>query len=343
MTFNEEKKYYVYVWFYKKDKKVFYVGKGTKYRYRSKKRDNPKLVEIINSFDCDSKIIEGNLSEKEAFDLEKEMIKYYKELGHPLINISEGGHMPPSHLGKKRTERTKEKMRKSIKKYHIDNPDIAKNQSKKMKEFLKTDEGKNFQRKSIESRRTENFRKKQSVICREANNKPEYIAKQSKIVKEMWESEEYRESHSGENNHRAQAVKQYDLNGNFIAEYVTMTEASKNTGVSVSKISSVARGVRKTAGGYTWEYVNDKKLKMKKTSFIYDVEKDKNAIPIIQYKKDGTFVSEYLSIADATRKNNYKNRTNIISNLKGKTKSAYGYVWKYKQDNTVPSLEEGHS
>ena len=74
-----------------------------------------------------------------------------------------------------------------------------------------------------------------------------------------------------------------------------------------------------------------------------DVKKDKNAIPIIQYKKDGTFVSEYLSIADATRKNNYKNRTNIISNLKGKTKSAYGYVWKYKQDNTVPSLEEGHS
>ena len=31
-TFNPDKKYYVYVWFYKDTEKVFYVGKGTKYR-----------------------------------------------------------------------------------------------------------------------------------------------------------------------------------------------------------------------------------------------------------------------------------------------------------------------
>ena len=77
MQFDTERKYYVYVWFYKDTEKVFYVGKGTKYRYRSKKRDNPKLVEIINNCECDSKIIKGNLTEEEAFECEKKTIALY--------------------------------------------------------------------------------------------------------------------------------------------------------------------------------------------------------------------------------------------------------------------------
>ena len=70
---------------------------------------------------------------------------------------------------------------------------------------------------------------------------------------------------------------------------------------------------------------------------MYDVKKDKSAVPILQYDLNGNLVSEYNSIAEAARINNFPNSTNISINLKGKTKHAYGYVWKYKQDNTVPS------
>lgn len=107
MLFDEERKYYVYVWYYKDTEKIFYVGKGTKYRYRSRKRDNPELVNILNSFDCDSKIIKDGLNELEAFELEKQTIKLYREQGHPLINKLDGGHMPPNHKGKKRSDETK--------------------------------------------------------------------------------------------------------------------------------------------------------------------------------------------------------------------------------------------
>lgn len=43
------------------------------------------------------------------------------------------------------------------------------------------------------------------------------------------------------------------------------------------------------------------------------------------------FIKEYESVQQATKENNFKNHSNIIANLKGRTKHAYGYVWKYKQ------------
>lgn len=338
LEFDLARKYYVYAWYYEDTEKIFYIGKGTKYRYRSKKRDNERLVGIINSCKCNSKILKGELTEEEAFKYEKEMISHYRKTGHPLINIQEGGHLPPSAKGMKRTDETKRKMSESAKRYYEKHPEIKINQSNKMKDFLKTEEGKMFQKKSIESRRNDDFRKNQSIRCKKANRTKEYIARQSKIAKQTWKSEEYIKSHSGANNCRAQAVRQYDLEHNFIAEYSTMTEASKATGVSVARISAVAKNQRKTSGGFIWEYVNEKKIIQRKSSFIYDVDKDKTAKAIIQYDLKGNIVGEYKSVAEAARENGFHCRTNITQNLRGKTKSAYGYVWKYKHDNIVPSL-----
>lgn len=329
MKFDEERKYYVYAWFYKDSGKVFYIGKGSKYRYRSRKRDNPKLVEIINNNDCDSKILIGNLSEEEAFEAEKEQIEYYRKNNHPLINIQDGGHKPPSTEGIKRSEETKNKMSSSMKEYYSKNPEKKEEISFRMKQYFQTDEGKEFRRKSLESRRTEEFRKAQSERSRKANNTQEYIEKQSEIIKEMWKSDSYREAHSGKNNCRSQTVQQFDLDGNFISEYETVTIASKKTGVCHSKICAVARGDRKTAGGYIWKYPNPKNLSIKNTKKEYNVLNDKNAKGIVKCDLGGNELEEYNSIAEASRINNCE-RTNIIANLKKRTKSAYGYIWKYK-------------
>lgn len=45
-------------------------------------------------------------------------------------------------------------------------------------------------------------------------------------------------------------------NGQIVAEFFNMTEASKNTGVCISKISNVCNNKRKSAGGYQWFYKN---------------------------------------------------------------------------------------
>lgn len=48
-------------------------------------------------------------------------------------------------------------------------------------------------------------------------------------------------------------VYQLDLNGNILAEYESMSDAAKQTGCSVSKISLVCNGKRHTHGGYIWQ------------------------------------------------------------------------------------------
>lgn len=57
------------------------------------------------------------------------------------------------------------------------------------------------------------------------------------------------------------AVIQYDLNGNFIAEYKSASEASRQTGIGRGNICNVCRKALnqhenpyKTAGGYKWEW-----------------------------------------------------------------------------------------
>lgn len=49
-------------------------------------------------------------------------------------------------------------------------------------------------------------------------------------------------------------VLQYDLNGNFLQEYQSLTEASKITGINLGNIGSVCQGKRDTAGNYRWKY-----------------------------------------------------------------------------------------
>lgn len=49
-------------------------------------------------------------------------------------------------------------------------------------------------------------------------------------------------------------VVQMDLEGNFIAEYESQIEASRQTGVRQGNISSAILGKYKTAGGYKWKF-----------------------------------------------------------------------------------------
>lgn len=49
-------------------------------------------------------------------------------------------------------------------------------------------------------------------------------------------------------------VQQYNLYGDFIAEYYSLNEAKRNTNVSSQNIGKVCRGERASAGGYIWKY-----------------------------------------------------------------------------------------
>ena len=56
------------------------------------------------------------------------------------------------------------------------------------------------------------------------------------------------------NDERKKTVIQFDLKGNLLAEFQSVAEASRNTGVSRTCISRCCRGERDKSGGYIWKY-----------------------------------------------------------------------------------------
>ena len=55
----------------------------------------------------------------------------------------------------------------------------------------------------------------------------------------------------------SKTVIQYTLEGEFVAEFESTCDASRQTGINQSHISDVCLCKRKKAGGYVWRYINN--------------------------------------------------------------------------------------
>ena len=63
---------------------------------------------------------------------------------------------------------------------------------------------------------------------------------------------------------------------------------------------------------------------------ILQEARDNNAI--VQLDKEGNFIKEYYSFNEICQAFNVPRADNVMNVLRGKQKSAYGYLWKYKRD-----------
>ena len=61
--------FYVYEWYVVESGEIFYVGKGTRNRYKVRKH-NKFFNDFITRYNCDSRIIKEFKTEKEAFEYE---------------------------------------------------------------------------------------------------------------------------------------------------------------------------------------------------------------------------------------------------------------------------------
>lgn len=58
---------------------------------------------------------------------------------------------------------------------------------------------------------------------------------------------------------------------------------------------------------------------------------DAQSKPVLQFDKQGNFIKEYPSGREIERQTNY-NQSNISKCCLGKNKTAYGYIWKFKEN-----------
>lgn len=97
-------KFYVYIHFNPISKIPFYVGKGCNKRYKNISNRSIHWKRYYNKYGCEPVIIENNLSEDDAYYLEKYWISQLKQWGFSLVNKTDGGDGCNWWYGKKRPD-----------------------------------------------------------------------------------------------------------------------------------------------------------------------------------------------------------------------------------------------
>jgi hypothetical protein len=72
----------------------------------------------------------------------------------------------------------------------------------------------------------------------------------------------------GKDNHRSKKILQYNLKGNLIKEWESITQINKKLGFSVQNIRFVCRGEQEKCNGYIWRYKKSIKIYKIKTTAI---------------------------------------------------------------------------
>jgi hypothetical protein len=107
---DESRDYYVYIWYIKDTNEVFYVGKGKGKRYKQISQRNKFFTDMYNSHDCEVMKVYENLTEQEAFQKERETVKWYREnTEFRLTNQTDGGEgssgwIPPKDFRDKQSQ-----------------------------------------------------------------------------------------------------------------------------------------------------------------------------------------------------------------------------------------------
>lgn len=135
---------------------------------------------------------------------------------------------------------------------------------------------------------------------------------------------------SGKGDISKQQVSQYDIVGDFIKTYSSMTEAclenKLNRELGISGITHCCKGQSNTCYGYRWAYGDS----TQPLSPLKGTRGNGTGIAVDQYDLNGNFICSYSKMKDADKAFNNPNAHKLISRVcSGERKTALGYIWRY--------------
>ena len=257
----------------------FYVGKTNlslnKRLNTHKRKFNNVFIELIE---------EVNIQEWKTWECF--WIEQFRQWGFKLKNKNKGGGGSTKWtLEQKENKNRREKLSKSLKGKNLGKkPRLGKKQSlisktkmsmahkgvplsqehkqsisKAMGGHSKNNEWrKNLSIAGMNRKHTEEEKQKISQSHKGKKKSAEHIAKIQATLKtmQMPKRSEQTKALQSLNNGKSKKVNQYDLQGNFINQFRSGSQASRELGISVMSISSCALGKIKTGGGFVWKYEN---------------------------------------------------------------------------------------
>jgi hypothetical protein len=117
-------------------------------------------------------------------------------------------------------------------------------------------------------------------------------------------------------------VWQYDLNGNFIKRYESLTQASKYANCDISNITTSIK-INGTCNNFIWsnKYLGLKIESRKKYN-------NKDNLKVYQYELNGNFKKEFSCSKRASEEiGNNSDYQSILNCANGRIKSCYGFMW----------------
>ena len=138
-------------------------------------------------------------------------------------------------------------------------------------------------------------------------------------------------SHETEHRTSKIVIRKYSVSGEYLTQYNNVSDASVQNSISVSSIWKCINGQRNVAGGYIWRRENrqDSPMQIAPVTSIKSAS-DFQPKSIDQYDTNGNYIQTFSSIRSAGRSLQI-NVKSISDALKGKQKTAGGFLWKYSQ------------
>lgn len=131
------------------------------------------------------------------------------------------------------------------------------------------------------------------------------------------------------------AVRKYDLDGNLLAEYESVSEAARASNINWSNVSKCCNKKQLTAKGFIFRFADDESpIEIKCKQQTLGSGRDSQKRRVVQFDLSGNLIAVFNSVGEAAEAVS-GSLSNIIFVCNNQRKSAYGFVWRYADDDDL--------